>query len=74
MCFPCELQKNDSFKFRNSHSGAVKAWFCVLLTDSVFALILNYFYDITVGLGQQCEHQLFITLHFQLIGTAIYII
>jgi hypothetical protein len=73
MCFPCELQKNDSFKFRNSRSAAVVVWFCVLLTDSVFALILNYSYDMMVGQDQQCEHQLFITLHFQLIGTSVYI-
>ena len=65
------LQKNDFFKYKNSHSGAVIAWFCVLLTDSVFALILNYFYDIMVGLGQQCKHQLFLTLRFQLISTSM---
>ena len=74
MCFPCELQKNDSFKFINSHSGAAIAWFCILLMDSVFALILRYFYGIMVGPGQQCEHQLFITLHFQLIYTSMDII
>jgi len=74
MCFPFELQKIDSFMFRNLHSGDVIAWVCVLLTGSISALVLNYFYDIMVGLGQQCEHQLFITLHFQLIGTSMYII
>jgi len=65
------LQKNDFFKYKNSHSGAVITWFCVLLTDSIFALILNYFYDIMVGLGQQCEHQLFLTSRFQLISTSM---
>jgi len=74
MCFPFELQKIDSFKFRNLHSGAVVAWVCVLLMGSISGLVLNYFYDIMVGLAQQCEHQLFINLHFQLIATSMYII
>jgi hypothetical protein len=74
ICHPFELQ-NDSFKFRNIRSGAVIAWFCVLLMVSILALILNYlkyFYDLMVGLGQQCVHQLFITVQFKLIGTFIH--
>ena len=42
ICFPFELQKNDCFKFSNLHSGAVMAWFCVLLAFSVFALTFRH--------------------------------
>ena len=69
-----------TFKFRNLHSCAVIAWFCVLLMDSIFALLLNclkYCHDIIeislVGLGQQCRTPIH-HLHFQLIGTSMYII